>query len=182
MVSLKVPSNYPFRAPTVPLYEGRHQHRRGERAIRHLPERTGPVLSINTVVFGLQLLFLEPNVQSAEVIANAAAAQTLLHGRDAFADDVRRTLRGGTFGGHPFPSHTHTSPRAAPSRKRQCDEDDLRADVKRLSVRDGRGSPRTVLDPTSSPRSFVPVQHPPAQYYRTADGYPISVPARIVVL
>ena len=58
------------------------------------------------------------------------------------------------------------------------DEDDLRADVKRLSVRDGRGSPRTVLDPTSSPRSFVPVQHPPAQYYRTADGYPISVPAR----
>ena len=182
VVSLKVPSNYPFRAPTataltrvwhpnIDVENGRIRHPLLERDWK-------PVLSINTVVFGLQLLFLEPNVQSAEVIANAAAAQTLLHGRDAFADDVRRTLRGGTFGGHPFPSHTHTSPRAAPSRKRQCDEDDLRADVKRLSVRDGRGSPRTVLDPTSSPRSFVPVQHPPAQYYRTADGYPISVPAR----
>ena len=184
VVSLRGPSNYPFKAPTAhTLTRVWHPNIDVESGRIRLPllERDWkPVLSMNTVVFGLQLLFLEPNVQCSSVVANAAAAQTLAHsGRDAFADDVRRTLRGGTFGGHAFPAHCHTSPRAASSRKRSadCDGDDLRNDVKRVSVRDGRGAPRTVLD-SSSPRAFMPVQPSNPHFYRTADGYPISVPAR----
>ena len=111
VVSLKVPSNYPFRAPTanaltrvwhpnIDVENGRIRHPLLERDWK-------PVLSINTVVFGLQLLVPRAERPMRFCHCKCRRSQTLLHGRDAFADDVRRTLRGGLFGGHPFPSHTH---------------------------------------------------------------------------
>ena len=112
VVSLKVPSNYPFRAPTA--------MRLRESGTRILTWRTGASGILCWSGTGSRFYRSTRSCLgcsccswnrtcSAPVIANAAAAQTLLHGRDAFADDVRRTLRGGTFGGHPFPSHTHVS-------------------------------------------------------------------------
>ncbi|KAK7248790.1 ubiquitin-conjugating enzyme [Aureococcus anophagefferens] len=64
-LSLRVPANYPFRPPSVYCLT-RVWHPNvcvdGGRVSHPLLDRDWkPVLSINTVIFGLQLLFLEPN-------------------------------------------------------------------------------------------------------------------------
>jgi len=120
-LSLRVPTNYPFRPPSVYCLT-RVWHPNvcvdGGRVSHPLLDRDWkPVLSINTVIFGLQLLFLEPNPEHA---ANGAAARALLADRNGFAAQVRETMRGGTFLGYEFPRHCATDGR----RKRERDDSD----------------------------------------------------------
>ncbi|KAH8086713.1 NEDD8 transferase [Aureococcus anophagefferens] len=114
-LSLRVPANYPFRPPSVYCLT-RVWHPNvcvdGGRVSHPLLDRDWkPVLSINTVIFGLQLLFLEPNPEHA---ANGAAARALLADRNGFAAQVRETMRGGTFLGYEFPRHS-IAPRRRPA-------------------------------------------------------------------
>ncbi|KAH8059375.1 NEDD8 transferase [Aureococcus anophagefferens] len=118
-LSLRVPTNYPFRPPSVYCLT-RVWHPNvcvdGGRVSHPLLDRDWkPVLSINTVIFGLQLLFLEPNPEHA---ANGAAARALLADRNGFAAQVRETMRGGTFLGYEFPRH------CSMDRRRKRDRDD----------------------------------------------------------
>ena len=58
-----------------------------------------PVLSLNTVVLALQLIFLEPNANGS---ANAVARANLSQNPSQFCQDVQRILRGGHHYGHDF--------------------------------------------------------------------------------
>lgn len=104
VISVSLPETYPFRPPrvhcltrvwhpNVELSTGRVSH-------PLLESDWKPVLSINAVVLGIQLLFLEPN---PEYPANNAAASTFIEDRERFAAQVRKTLRGGVFFGFEFP-------------------------------------------------------------------------------
>ena len=55
-----------------------------------------PVLSIQSVVYGLQYLFLEPN---ADDPLNKEAAEALRSNRRAFEQTVAKTMRGGYHNG-----------------------------------------------------------------------------------
>lgn len=86
-----------------------------------------PVLSINTVIFGLQLLFLEPNPDHA---ANGDAATTLHSAPSTFAAHVKQTMRGGLWHGLDFPPH-----RPMRQKKRERDENST-VDVGNASASD----------------------------------------------
>lgn len=60
-----------------------------------------PVLSINTVLLGLQLLFLEPNPKFS---VNMSAAEQLIADPTQFAEKIQEILHGGSFFGISFPS------------------------------------------------------------------------------
>ena len=152
-LSLKVPQNYPFRPPSVycltriwhpnvDVDSGRVSHPLLDRDWK-------PVLSINTVIFGLQLLFLEPN---PDHFANARAARALLADRAAFAADVRNTLRGGVhFGLHFPPVATKAGGAAGKHRKRGRD-----ADVDMVLDDDGGPARR----PDSDSENLAPAKKP----------------------
>ena len=106
------------------------------------------MLSINTVIFGLQvraarethwvshthdpppshpgpppppfaqLLFLEPN---PEYPANPTATEAFCANRELFNNQVRQVLRGGWFLGMDFPCHLEL--RTLPSKRRSCEPD-----------------------------------------------------------
>ena len=54
-----------------------------------------PVLTINSIVYGLQFLFLEPN---ADDPLNKEAAEVLRQNRRVFEQNVARAMRGGYVG------------------------------------------------------------------------------------
>jgi ubiquitin-protein ligase len=100
---LDVPQTYPFHAPHIRcLTRTWHPNIDPKTGTVLLPIVRGdwrPVLNINTVVYGLQLLFVEPNIDSA---CNHIAAQCLSESPAAFESQVRQTLAGGTFHGIVF--------------------------------------------------------------------------------
>lgn len=57
-----------------------------------LREDWSPVLNLNSVIVGLNLLFLEPNPNDP---LNKDAANVLNKNKDIFAKNVKHTLRGG---------------------------------------------------------------------------------------
>jgi Ubiquitin-conjugating enzyme len=59
-----------------------------------------PVLSLQTVVFGVQLMLLEPSVEYA---VNQVAAAALASQPEVFREQVRCTLLGGFYHGVHFP-------------------------------------------------------------------------------
>ncbi|KAG6960215.1 hypothetical protein JG687_00008353 [Phytophthora cactorum] len=61
-----------------------------------------PVLSINTVLLGLQLIFLEPGI---DYVLNPAAAEQLHRNPEQFKKEVQQILCGGRFYGVDFPPH-----------------------------------------------------------------------------
>ncbi|KAJ8554712.1 hypothetical protein ON010_g9771 [Phytophthora cinnamomi] len=61
-----------------------------------------PVLSINTVLLGLQLIFLEPG---DEYVLNPVAAQQLQQNPEQFKKEMQLILCGGKFYGVDFPAH-----------------------------------------------------------------------------
>lgn len=65
-----------------------------------LREDWRPVLNLNTVVFALQLLFLNPSLESQ---CNAVAAETFMNSPAEFEHQVRQSLHGGVFYGCVFP-------------------------------------------------------------------------------
>ncbi|CAM9122690.1 unnamed protein product, partial [Ectocarpus sp. 6 AP-2014] len=103
---LTIPPSYPFHAPTV-VCTSRAWHpnidlHTGLVSLPILTKDWRPVLSINTVVFALQLMFIEPTEHFA---VNKPAAAALLSNPDLFREQVRRSLAGGSLFGVQFESH-----------------------------------------------------------------------------
>jgi len=57
------------------------------------------VLTINSIVYGLQYLFLEPNPEDP---LNKEAAEVLTNNRRLFEMNVQKAMRGGQVGGTYF--------------------------------------------------------------------------------
>lgn len=91
----KVPQTYPHDPPKV-LCETTVYHpnidMEGHVCLNILREDWKPVLTINSVIYGLTFLMLEPN---ADDPLNKEAAQLLESNRRQFEQVVRRSLRGG---------------------------------------------------------------------------------------
>ncbi|CAG2105613.1 unnamed protein product, partial [Medioppia subpectinata] len=93
--SLKVPQNYPYGPPKVKC-ETRVYHPNidleGNVCLNILREDWKPVLTINSIVYGLQYLFLEPNPEDP---LNTEAAEALQTNRRLFESIVRKAMAGG---------------------------------------------------------------------------------------
>jgi len=93
--SFKVSQNYPHEPPKVKC-ETRVYHPNidleGNVCLNILREDWKPVLTINSIVYGLQYLFLEPNPEDP---LNKEAAECLQSNRRAFEQNVRKAMGGG---------------------------------------------------------------------------------------
>uniref|UniRef100_A0A3Q1GJ70 NEDD8-conjugating enzyme UBC12 n=2 Tax=Pomacentridae TaxID=30863 RepID=A0A3Q1GJ70_9TELE len=67
----------------------------GNVCLNILREDWKPVLTINSIIYGLQYLFLEPNPEDP---LNKEAAEVLQTNRRLFEQNVHRSLRGGYIG------------------------------------------------------------------------------------
>ncbi|XP_075594647.1 NEDD8-conjugating enzyme Ubc12 isoform X1 [Balearica regulorum gibbericeps] len=67
----------------------------GNVCLNILREDWKPVLTINSIIYGLQYLFLEPNPEDP---LNKEAAEVLQSNRRLFEQNVQRSLRGGYVG------------------------------------------------------------------------------------
>uniref|UniRef100_A0A8C9Y516 NEDD8-conjugating enzyme UBC12 n=1 Tax=Sander lucioperca TaxID=283035 RepID=A0A8C9Y516_SANLU len=81
--SFKVGQGYPHDPP------------QGNVCLNILREDWKPVLTINSIIYGLQYLFLEPNPEDP---LNKEAAEVLQTNRRLFEQNVHRSLRGGYVG------------------------------------------------------------------------------------
>ena len=96
-----VSSSYPFSPPdvtcTTQVFHPNINLNNGEINLPLLTKDWKPIWSINTVVYGLQLLFVEPNLDN---VANEECAALLRTGsRERFDQAVQQTLDGGTLNG-----------------------------------------------------------------------------------
>jgi len=100
--SFKIGSGYPHEPPKVKC-ETKVYHPNidleGNVCLNILREDWKPVLTINSIVYGLQYLFLEPN---AEDPLNKEAAQELQCSRRLFEQNVQKTMKGGSLNGTYF--------------------------------------------------------------------------------
>jgi len=71
----------------------------GNVCLNILREDWKPVLTVNSIVYGLQFLFLEPNPDDP---LNKDAAEVLRQNRRLFEQNVQRTMRGGYIGSQYF--------------------------------------------------------------------------------
>ncbi|RWS31253.1 NEDD8-conjugating enzyme Ubc12-like protein [Leptotrombidium deliense] len=98
MFSFKVSSNYPHEPPKVKC-ETMVYHPNidleGNVCLNILREDWKPVLTINSIVYGLQYLFLEPNPEDP---LNKDAAEVLQNNRRLFEQNVRKAMFGGLVG------------------------------------------------------------------------------------
>ncbi|CAG0884787.1 unnamed protein product [Cyprideis torosa] len=96
--NFKVGPNYPHEPPKVKC-ETKVYHPNidldGNVCLNILREDWKPVLTINSIVYGIQYLFLEPNPEDP---LNKEAAEVLQNSRRLFEQNVQKTLRGGTIG------------------------------------------------------------------------------------
>ncbi|XP_015679912.2 NEDD8-conjugating enzyme Ubc12 [Protobothrops mucrosquamatus] len=67
----------------------------GNVCLNILREDWKPVLTINSIIYGLQYLFLEPNPEDP---LNTEAAEVLQNNRRLFEQNVQRSMRGGYIG------------------------------------------------------------------------------------
>lgn len=73
----------------------------GNVCLNILREDWKPVLSINSIIYGLQYLFLDPNYDDP---LNKEAADVLRDNPSQFATNVRRSMQGGYVGQQYYPS------------------------------------------------------------------------------
>uniref|UniRef100_H2ZJI2 NEDD8-conjugating enzyme UBC12 n=1 Tax=Ciona savignyi TaxID=51511 RepID=H2ZJI2_CIOSA len=96
--SFTVGLSYPHEAPKVKC-ETKVYHPNidleGNVCLNILREDWKPVLTINSVIYGIQYLFLEPNPEDP---LNKEAAEVLSTNRRQFAQNVVRSMRGGYVG------------------------------------------------------------------------------------
>jgi len=96
--NFKVGHSYPHDAPKVKC-ETMVYHPNidleGNVCLNILREDWKPVLTISSIIYGLQYLFLEPN---AEDPLNKEAAQVLSQNRRQFEQNVAKSMRGGYIG------------------------------------------------------------------------------------
>eukprot|EP00088_Acartia_fossae_P033975 TRINITY_DN34858_c0_g2_i1.p1 TRINITY_DN34858_c0_g2~~TRINITY_DN34858_c0_g2_i1.p1 ORF type:complete len:182 (+),score=52.01 TRINITY_DN34858_c0_g2_i1:222-767(+) len=97
--SFKIGEQYPHEPPKVKC-EQKIYHPNidldGNVCLNILREDWKPVLTINSVVYGLQYLFLEPN---ADDPLNKEAAMELQSNRRLFEQNVQKTMKGGSLNG-----------------------------------------------------------------------------------
>ena len=123
MFAFVVPDSYPFHPPRVQcLTKVLHPNidwRQGTVALRMLTQDWKPIINMNTVIFGLQLLFLEydptyvinPNLVGCTPNFLFAA--------------VRHTFQGGVFLGVTWPSMRITNQKNSKKRPRQVDNEQV---------------------------------------------------------
>jgi len=96
--SFKIGSSYPHEPPKVKC-ETQVYHPNidleGNVCLNILREDWKPVLTINSIVYGLQYLFLEPNPEDP---LNKEAAEVLQNNRRLFEQNVQKSMRGGYIG------------------------------------------------------------------------------------
>lgn len=97
--SFKIGPNYPHEPPKVKCVTKVYHPNidlEGNVCLNILREDWKPVLTINSIVYGLQYLFLEPNPDDP---LNKEAAYELQSNRRSFEQSVYRTMRGGHING-----------------------------------------------------------------------------------
>jgi ubiquitin-conjugating enzyme E2 M len=103
----KIPSTYPFTAPKLRcLTRVLHpaiNFRSGEVYLSILKNEWDPVLNVNHVIFALQLLFLECNVDDYNAPINKEVVNLIQKSRNLFEQLVKQTLQGGFFFGLHWP-------------------------------------------------------------------------------
>ncbi|CAN8019197.1 unnamed protein product, partial [Ixodes persulcatus] len=96
--SFRVSANYPHEPPKVKC-ETMVYHPNidldGNVCLNILREDWKPVLTINSIVYGLQYLFLEPNPEDP---LNKDAAEVLQNNRRLFEQNVKKAMLGGYIG------------------------------------------------------------------------------------
>lgn len=104
LFDFNISTGYPHDAPKVKcLTRVYHPNidTEGNICLNILREDWKPVLSINSVVYGLNFLFLDPNPDDP---LNKEAAEALVSQRPAFERQVQSAIaRGAHIGGHYFP-------------------------------------------------------------------------------
>jgi len=97
--SFKIGAAYPHEPPKVKC-ETKVYHPNidleGNVCLNILREDWKPVLTINSIVYGLQYLFLEPNPEDP---LNKEAALELQNNRRLFEQNVQKTMKGGSING-----------------------------------------------------------------------------------
>ncbi|KAF8514745.1 E2 ubiquitin-conjugating enzyme [Gautieria morchelliformis] len=102
--SFVINTNYPHEPPKVkciPKIYHPNVDLEGNVCLNILREDWKPVLNLNSVMVGLQYLFLEPN---ADDPLNKEAAEDLRRNRETFAHNVKNSLRGGMIKGVEYDS------------------------------------------------------------------------------
>ncbi|KAH8551880.1 E2 ubiquitin-conjugating enzyme [Umbelopsis sp. PMI_123] len=97
--TFNINNNYPHEPPKVRCTQKIYHPNidlEGNICLNILREDWKPVLSLHSVLVGLQYLFLEPN---ADDPLNKAAAEDLRANRRAFEQNVRLSMRGGLHKG-----------------------------------------------------------------------------------
>jgi len=98
----KIGEDYPHQPPKVKCVTKIYHPNidlEGNVCLNVLREDWKPVLNINTTVYGLQYIFLEPNASDP---LNKDAAKVLHRDQDLFASNVKKSMRGGTLDGVKF--------------------------------------------------------------------------------
>ncbi|KAF0683033.1 Aste57867_24886 [Aphanomyces stellatus] len=133
-----IPRTYPFHAPLVfsldRIWHPNVDVHTGRVMFSILGKDWRPVLSINTILLGLQLIFLEPSIESA---VNQPAADTLVQNPQLFRKQVQHTLRGGTYFGFDFPEHPRQRmhpPQSFVSRPLCKRERELEQEIQHMSI------------------------------------------------
>ncbi|KAH8915332.1 E2 ubiquitin-conjugating enzyme [Atractiella rhizophila] len=99
LFNFAINSNYPHDPPKVkcvPKIYHPNVDLEGNVCLNILREDWKPVLNLNSVMVGLQYLFLEPN---ADDPLNKEAANDLRRDRQTFSMNVKNSLRGGSVNG-----------------------------------------------------------------------------------
>jgi len=100
--SFNINTNYPHDPPKVkciPKIYHPNVDLEGNVCLNILREDWKPVLNLNTVMVGLQYLFLEPN---ADDPLNKEAAEDLRRDREGFVRNVKNSLKGGSVKGEVY--------------------------------------------------------------------------------
>ncbi|KAI0931831.1 NEDD8-conjugating protein ubc12 [Taiwanofungus camphoratus] len=99
LFSVNINTNYPHEPPKVKCAQTIYHPNvdlEGNVCLNILREDWKPVLNLNSVLVGLQYLFLEPN---ADDPLNKEAAEELRKNRDQFLHNVKNSMRGGNIRG-----------------------------------------------------------------------------------
>jgi len=97
--TFKINSNYPHEPPKIRCTQTIYHPNidlEGNVCLNILREDWKPVLNLNTIMVGLQYLFLEPNPDDP---LNKVAAQVLKTDIRVFKNNVRASMQGGVFDG-----------------------------------------------------------------------------------
>lgn len=100
--TIDVPDDYPHKPPKVKCATMVYHPNidlQGNVCLNILRQDWNPVLTLSSILYGLQLLFLEPNPDDP---LNKDAAEQLKRNKHAFKRNVDISLRGGYVGGVHF--------------------------------------------------------------------------------